>query len=172
MFTQDIFGMIKDFGVGRLVIDWSCALEDQETVSELMELCDMISIALSFVPDIEESKRIQLLGEISATAARLGYAFSIAQDEEQSYRIANELEATLRKVAQLHSVIELAQQRLPAFAKAVEQDQDIQDAENFIFFQPVTLISALAQLINMGQEDEYETEEEHEDDEDDCCQEQ
>ena len=167
-FKNMLLNTINDFAKGQN-IDWTAALENEEKFETLVDSIDVLIEGVAFLPNVDEAKKINLLGKLVLMRSYLSYSFY--NDKQMNSFIDNckKLEPVLREVITCSNWLTNAQDRFSEYAEFEESitEETELTPKQIEHFRPILMALALLAIIALDQ-DEYNLEE----DEDDCDDEQ
>lgn len=165
-FKTTLFKTIEQFKNRQLdPIDWTVAWENDEKFELILDTLDALIDGVALLPEIEESKRTNLLGRLAFNRSHLAHCYL---DEKQINSFVNygqRLENLLHEVITLSPWLKTAQERFDEYLELGEPSEDAQlTAQQLDRLRPMLMALALMALINIEEE---LTDDEDPDDDDD-----
>lgn len=167
-FKKMLFGTISHFNENKgETIDWTAVWEDEEKFETVMDALDALIDGIALLPDIEEMKRIHLLGKLALNRSHLSHCYGNEQQIPQFIKYGETLETLLREVINCSPWLKTAQDRFDEyveFEETVTEDTQLSQRQ-LDHFRPILMALAIMSIITI-EEDEYIDEEGSEEEED------
>lgn len=178
-FKAEIFGTIQDFNTNKnQTIDWTTIWEHEEKFQVVVDSIDVLIDGTALLPDLEDLKKVHLIGRLSLIRAHFIYSYESEQQMAHFIKYGKNLELLLRDVITCSPWLTTAQQR---FEDYLEIEQTITEdypltMKQMDHIRPILMAIAAMSIITVEDEDYTTDENEDEDeslydDEDECGQE-
>jgi hypothetical protein len=155
-------------------IDWTIAWEDDSKFETILDAVDALIDGIALIPDIEEPKRINMLGRLALNRSHLAYSYGNDQQIAHFIKHGQNLEHLLKEVLNLSPWIKAAEARFDEyvdFEETVSEESDI-NQKQIDYFRPILMALAAMAIITIEQEEESEEDEAKDDfsfeDEEEC----
>lgn len=167
-FKKMLFETIKHFNQNTdEKIDWTVVWEDEEKFETVIDALDALIDGVALLPDIEDMKRIHLLGRLALMRSHLSHCYGNEQQIAHFLKHGEKFESLMRDVINCSGWLSMAQQRFDEyveFEETVTEDTHLTQKQ-LDHFRPILMALALMSIITI--EDEEYVQEEGEDDEED-----
>lgn len=168
-YKTDCFELINEFKSGNISMDWNTIFEDTELQNALNEGINDAIHHIAFLSDIDESKKIDLIGKLAYAQARLAIALTF-KDKNAFVSQGAKLEKTISELISSGSWFKTAQANFDLLDQLSEENFDITKASDLApKLVPVLLLLSVIAIISGETEDESCAES---CDEDECCDEE
>ena len=154
-------------------IDWTIAWEDDAKFETILDAIDALIDGIALIPDIEEPKRVTLLGRLALNRSHLSHCYGNEQQVAHFIKHGQSLESLIRDVLNTSNWLKTAQERFDEYVEfedTVNDETDISQKQ-IDHFRPVLMALAAMAIVTIEQEeysDEEETDEFNVEDEDEC----
>jgi hypothetical protein len=168
-FKKILFETINHFNQNKHeTIDWTAVLEDEEKFETVIDALDTLLDGTALLPDIEDMKRIHLLGRLALTRSHLSYCYGNEQQIAHFIKHGEKLELLLRDIINCSNWLSLAQQRFDEYVEFEETaTEDSQLTQRQLdHFRPILMALATMAIITIEEEEYIQIEEEDEFDQD------
>lgn len=160
-FKKLLFETIAHFNRNKdETIDWTAVWEDEEKFETIIDALDALIDGVALLPDIEDMKRIHLLGRLALTRSHLSHCYGNEQQIPHFLQHGKNFESLLRDVINCSGWLSMAQQRFDEyveFEETVTEDTHLTQKQ-LDHFRPILMALALMSIITI-EEEEYVQEE-------------
>jgi hypothetical protein len=137
-------------------IDWTVAWEDDGKFETMLDAVDALIDGIALIPDIEEPKRINLLGRLALNRSHLAHSYGNDQQIAHFIKHGQNLEFLLKEVLAVNPWLKTAESRFDEyveFEETVTEDSEI-NQKQIDHFRPILMALAAMAIITIEQEDE------------------
>jgi len=155
-------------------IDWTITWEDDAKFETILDGIDALIDGVALIPDIEEAKRINLLGRLALNRSHLSHCYGNEQQVSHFIKHGQSLEGLIRDVLNASAWLKTAEERFEEYVEfedTVTEESDISQKQ-IDHFRPILMALATMAIITI-EDEEYSDVDENEDefdieDEDEC----
>lgn len=153
-------------------IDWTVTWEDDGKFETMLDALDTLMDGVSLIPDIEEPKRINLLGRIALNRSHIANSYGNEQQIAHFIKHGKNLETIVRDIINASNWLKTAEDRFEEYVEfedTITAETDVTHKQ-LDHFRPVLMALAAMSIITI-QEEEYSDEDENDveiEDEDEC----
>ncbi len=155
-------------------IDWTIAWEDADKFEMILDAVDALIDGVALIPDIEEAKRINLLGRLALNRSHISHCYGNEQQIAHFIKHGQNLEGILKDVLNASNWLKTAQDRFEEYVEfedTVTEETDVTQKQ-LDHFRPILMALAAMAIITIEQEESSEEDEDEfnveEEDEDEC----
>lgn len=153
-------------------IDWTIAWEDDAKFETIIDGIDALIDGVALIPDIEEAKRINLLGRLALNRSHLSHSYGNEQQVAHFIKHGQNLEGLIRDVLNASPWLKTAEERFEEYVEfedTVNEESDISQKQ-IDHFRPILMALAAMAIITIEQEEysDEEDEDEFDTEEDEC----
>lgn len=155
-FKTMLFGTITEFNTQRdVTIDWTAVWEDEERFETVLDALDALLDGVALLPDIEEIKRIHLLGKLALSRSHLAHCYGNQQQIAHFLKHGESLQNILRDIMNISPWIKMAQDRFEEYVEFEETvtEETVLTQKQLDSFRPILMALALMSIITIDQED-------------------
>lgn len=159
-------------------IDWTVAWENSEKFETILDALDALIDGVALIPDIEESKRIHLLGRLALNRSHISHCYGNEQQIAHFIKHGQTLEIILKDVLNASQWLKTAHERFEEYVEfedTVTEESDVTQKQ-LDHFRPILMALAAMAVITIEQEeysdedeDGFEVEDEEEEECDEYC---
>jgi hypothetical protein len=164
-FKKILFETITYFNQeNETTIDWTIVCEDEEKFETILDALDALIDGVALLPDIEDIKRVHLLGRLALIRSHLSYCFGNEQQIAHFIKHGERLEALLHDIINASNWLTTAQQRFDEyieFEETVTEDAHLTQRQ-LDQFRPILMALAIMTIITIDSEEPTEDDEEFE----------
>lgn len=162
-YKTDCFDLINEFKSGNISMDWNTIFESTELQDAINEGINDAIHHIAFISDIDEAKKIELIGKLAYAQARLAIALTF-KDRNAFISHGAKLEKTISEILSTGSWLKAAQENFDLLDQLSEETFDITKGSDVApKLVPVLLLLSIIAIIS------GETEEDESCEEDECC---
>lgn len=162
-FKAMLFETISSFKNQRTEpIDWTIAWEDDSKFETMLDAIDALIDGVALIPDIEEPKRINLLGRLALNRCHLAHSYGNDQQIAHFIKHGQNLEHLLKEVINICPWLKTAESRFDEyieFEEMVTEDSEI-NQKQIDHFRPILMALAAMAIITIEQEEQSDDEDE------------
>ncbi len=160
-YKTECFDLINEFKSSNISMDWHTIYEDAELQNAINEGINDAIHHIAFLPDIDETKKIELIGKLAYAQARLAIALTF-KDKNEFTSQGIKLEKTLSALLSTGSWLQTAQANFDLLEQLSEENFDIDKAPDIApKLVPVLLLLSIISIISGESAEECG--------EDECC---
>ncbi len=161
-FKAILFSTIQEFlNKKDTKIDWTAVWEDEEKFEHLMDSFEILLDGVALMPNIEDLKRIHLLGRLALNRSHLAHCYGNQQQIAHFLQHGQNLETLLREVIQCSDWLAAAQQRFDDYAdfESTATEETQLTHKQLDTFRPILMALAILAIVTIEDEDEHEEDE-------------
>lgn len=167
--TPDIFSLINEFRSKEYSIDWDQLCGDENKIEDIDQSIHDLVYMTSLSPAIKnEDDRVKYVGLITVINNKLSQLATNENQKAQFISMGKKLEEALRELTNCSSWLEEAKNNYAQYT-AFEEQEECTEAitlETFNRYASVIMATAIASILMINDQEEFDFEDEEEDEED------